>query len=227
MSSIYDFLPKIYEYHVGRISALNFGRSSQKANANVTQKDKKKQRQNARLLKYLSRCRLSKQDIDGVKVKHDGPPGRQMLATHTCQVHGGGMGGCARVDTRNRVPPRRERERERRQANEHVCVIERDAGPLIKPLSSCKTSLPTPRYSQVMLHISRHCHPSGSWILLHNKHQPVVVYTHTHANDTQALSYRDYRGRPAQHTQTCRCAQKNDNKNPGLAVVRGWQGPRP
>lgn len=76
-----------------------------------------------------------------------------------------------------------------------------------------------------MLHISRHCHPSGSWILLHNKHQPVVVYAHAHANDTQALSYRDYRGRPAQHTQTCRCAQKKQQQNPGLAVVRGWQGP--
>lgn len=114
MSAIYVFFPKIYEYHVGRFSALNFGRSSQKARANV----RKKLRQIARLLKYLSRCRLSKQDIDGVKVKHVGPPGRQMLATDTCQVHGGGRwgvgGGCARVDTRNHpVSPRRERKRDK------------------------------------------------------------------------------------------------------------------
>lgn len=110
MSSIYVFLPKIYEYHVGRISALNFGRSSRKAYANVTQKQK-----NARLLKYLSRCRLSKQDIDGVKVKHVGPPGRQMLATHTCQVHGGGWEG-ARVLTLGIESRRAERERERARA---------------------------------------------------------------------------------------------------------------
>lgn len=112
MSSIYDFLPKIYEYHVGRISALNLGRSSAKAYANVTQKKQKNQRQNARLLKYLSRCRLSKQDIDGVKVKHVGPPGRQMLATDTCQVHGGGWEG-ARVLTLGIESRRAERERAR------------------------------------------------------------------------------------------------------------------
>lgn len=135
-------------------------------------------------------------------------------------------GGCVRVLTLGIESRRaeRERERERRQANEHVCVIERDAGPLIKPLSSCKTSLPTPHYSQVMLHISRHCHPSGSWISLHNKHQPVVVYTHTRTTHKR-LSYRDYRGRPAQHTQTCRCAQKNNNKTPGWPSSVVGRGP--
>lgn len=139
-----------------------------------------------------------------------------------------GMGGCARVDTRNRVSPRRERERERerRQANEHVCVIERDAGPLIKPLSSCKTSLATPRYSQVMLHISRHCHPSGSWILLHNKHQPVVVYTHTRERHASAIVQRLQRATRTAHANM-QVRAKKQQQNPGLAVVRGWQGPRP